>query len=79
MTIAFFSAFLLVFFRAFQQQNVHKRLYIPAILTSYAIALGDIGIILSGVTYGYDVIIPVGTGGAVGVTLAMFFHKKIFK
>jgi len=78
MIIIFFSAFILVFFRAFQQRNVQHELYIPAVFTSFAIATGDVVVIIGAVKYGYDAIPYIGCGGAIGVVSAMYFHKRIF-
>ena len=76
---AFFSAFILVLGRVFQNKNVIHDLYIPAILTSFVIAAADVGIILAGVEHGWSVVPAVGLGGACGVVIAMYAHNKIFK
>ncbi len=66
----------LVALRAFQSQNVIHGYYFLAIITSYTMAIGEITLILYVVTLGYNSILWVGTGGAIGVTLAMFTHRR---
>ena len=73
---AAFAAFCVVALRAFQQQNVVHGYYKWAVLTSYALAFADIAIVLSVVASGWPVALWIGSGGALGVTFAMFMHKK---
>ena len=79
MLIAFVSCYLLVLARAFQQKNVMHDLYVPAMLTSFAIAAGDVGVIMAGVQLGWAAVPYLGAGGALGVITAMFIHNKLFK
>lgn len=79
MTTAFISAFVLVLGRAFQQKNVMHDLYIPAFFTSFIMAGADVGIILSGVEHGWEIVPAIGFGGAFGVVTAMYTHNRIFK
>ena len=79
--IALLATAALVFLRAVQQLNVVHSLYLPAAVTSYLIAAAEIGVILSIVDQGWSAVVYIGTGGAIGVTLAMTFHRimrKIF-
>ncbi len=76
---AFIAAFCLVSLKAFQQQNVMHSLYIPAFLISFLLAFAEIGVILSGIKYGWSAAVPIGFGGGFGVILAMVLHKKVFK
>ena len=76
---AFFAAFCLVSLKAFQQQNVVHSLYIPAFLVSFFLAFAEIGVILSGIKYGWNAAMPIGFGGGIGVVFAMVLHKKVFK
>lgn len=69
----------LVFLRAFQQQNVIGAHYLSAIVTSYTIAFAEIGVVLMMVEYQWASAPYIGSGGAIGVTLAMITHRKIFK
>lgn len=79
MIIPFTASFILVLTKAFQQLNVVKGLYIPAFFTSFIIACGEVGVIISGIQYGWSAIPYIGLGGGIGVILAMYFHKRIFK
>ena len=73
---ALIAAFFLVFIRAIQQQNVIHERYKSAALTSYLMACADVFIVLLVVDRGWPVIPWIGTGGALGVTLAMYSHKR---
>lgn len=73
---AAFAAFCVVALRAFQQQNVVHGYFKWAIGTSYALAFADIAIVLAVVQSGWPVALWIGTGGALGVTFAMFIHAK---
>ena len=66
----------LVCLRAFQSENVIHGHYWLAVLTSYGMAFGEITLILYVVNLGFDSAIYVGTGGAIGVTCAMYIHRK---
>jgi len=77
--IAFLSSFTLVFTKAFQQQNVTHNLYVSAFLTSFLVATGEVGVIVSGATMGWGALPYIACGGGVGVVLAMYSHKRIFK
>ena len=66
----------LVFLRAIQQQNVIHGHYWLAACTSYAIACAEVAVVLWVVHIGWSAILPMGTGGAVGVTLAMAVHRR---
>ena len=66
----------LVAMRSFQSQNVIHGHYKLAVMTSYAMAVGEITLVLNIVNVGWESFIWVGTGGAIGVCFAMFFHRK---
>jgi len=70
------AIFCLVALRSFQQQNVIHKYYWWAIITSYGIAFSEIALILYVVQIGWPAFWWVGTGGALGVTFAMYAHKK---
>ena len=70
------ATFMLVFLRGIQQQNVIHRQYAWAAITPYAIACAEVASVLLVVQTGWSAIPWVGTGGAIGVTLAMFVHEK---
>ena len=71
-----FAAFCLVALRSIQQQNVIHRYFFWAAGTSYAIAFADIALILYVVKVGWSAAWWIGSGGALGVTFAMYVHKK---
>ena len=67
----------LVFLRAWQQQNVIHGYYGWAAVTSYGIALADVLVVIGVVRHGLPAVLWVGTGGAVGVVSAMKLHKRM--
>ena len=69
----------LVFLRAMQQQNVIHGHYWAAAATSYLMAAAEVAVVLSVVANGWAAVPWIGTGGAVGVTAAMFVHRRIFR
>lgn len=75
---ALIAAFSIVFLRAMQQQNVIHGRYSWAAATSYLIAIAEVGVVLVVVKKGWPAVPWVGTGGAIGVTLAMLTHRKFF-
>ena len=70
------ATFGLVFMRAIQQQNVIHGHYVFAAITPYAIAVFEVATVLWVVDTGWSSIPWVGTGGALGVTTAMFMHRR---
>ena len=70
------ATFALIFLRAIQQQNVIHGHYILASLTPYAIACAEVAMILWVVKSGWSSVPWVGTGGALGVTLGMYVHRR---
>ena len=78
MITAFVSSFILVFMKVFQQKNVIHDLYLSAFLTSFLVAVGEVGVIISGATHGWGAVLPIGAGGGVAVILSMALHKRIF-
>ena len=71
------ATFLLVFLRAWQQQNVIHGYYWWAALTSYGMALADVLVIVGVVNYGLAAVPYIGTGGSIGVVSAMYLHRKM--
>lgn len=71
------ATFLAVFARAIQQLNVVYSLYWAAALTPFAIAAGDVAVILLAVEHGWASIPWVGLGGAMGALSAMWAHKRL--
>lgn len=74
---AFFASFGLVYLRAIQQQNVIHGHYWLAALTSFAIAVAEVGIVLSVIDKTWSAVPFIGAGGAIGVTAAMATHRYI--
>lgn len=74
-----FATTCLVFLRAWQQQNVIHGHYWMAAITSYGLAIADITLLLGIVATGWPAVPWVGTGGAIGVTLAMTTHRRMRK
>lgn len=68
---------LLVFMRAIQQLNVVHGHLVLAAITPYFIACGEVASTLLIVDTGWPAIPWVGTGGAVGVVLAMLAHARL--
>ena len=76
MLAVFVATASLVFLRAIQQQNViHGHNWLAA-GTSYVIALAEVAVVLWVVRTGWSAVLPMGTGGAMGVTLAMLVHRR---
>ena len=74
--LIFLASFMLVFLKAIQQQNVVHGKYAMAAITSYGLALSEVAVILYAVKIGWDAVPYMGTGGAIGGTLAMYVHRK---
>ena len=70
------ATFGLVFMRAIQQQNVIHGHYWLAAVTPYMIAVFEVATVLWVVDTGWPAVPWVGTGGAIGVTTAMFLHRR---
>ena len=66
----------LVAMRGFQSQNVIHGNYRLAVLTSFAMAVGEITLILNVVNVGWESAVWVGLGGAIGICFAMYTHRK---
>lgn len=76
---AAFASFGLVFLRAIQQQNVIHGHYWLAAITSFAIAIAEVAVVLAVVMHTWDAVPWIGLGGAFGVTAAMATHRHIRK
>lgn len=73
------ATFALVFLRAIQQQNVIHGHFIAAALTPFAIACAEVASVVWVVQAGWPAVPWVGAGGALGVTSAMYLHRRIAK
>lgn len=69
----------LIFLRSIQVQNVTGGHYFAASITSFAIAAAEVAVLLQVIEHTWSAVPWIGLGGAIGVTSAMFSHKKIFK
>lgn len=76
MTAIALATAMLVFLRAMQQQNVIGGHYGLAVLTSFGMALAEVSVVLRVVDTGIAAALYVGAGGALGVTAAMYVHKR---
>lgn len=70
------ATFALVFLRGIQQQNVIHGQYLAAAITPFLIAAAEVASVLLVVQTGWSAIPWVGTGGALGVTAAMWTHRR---
>ena len=73
------ATFLTVFLLGIQQQNVIHGHYALAALTSFAIATAQFVMIRAVVTGDWYEFIMMGIGGASGVTLSMWTHRKFIR
>jgi len=74
--LAFCSAFIFVFLKAFQQLNVVHGSYPWIMPTSLAMATCEVYVISVAATQGWGwIILPIGIGSGLGAILAMVLHK----
>jgi uncharacterized membrane protein YfcA len=85
-TIALCASYTAVAAKCFQQLNVVHDMRKAAVLTSYVIAFFETIIVGSVATQfvnngivGLYLVIPIGTGGALGVLTSMAIHKHLRK
>lgn len=69
----------MVFFKGIQQQNVIGGKYKSAFFTSYLMALFEVAVVSTIVVSGWSSIVPIGTGGALGIVAAMYLFRRIHK
>ena len=72
----FFATFATVLLRGIQQQNVIHERYKWALVFSFFIAVAEVGLIVNVVKTGWPSVPYVGAGGAIGVILSMYVHKR---
>lgn len=70
------ASFGMVFFKGIQQQNVIGGKYKSAFLTSYLMALFEVAVVSTIVVSGWASIVPIGTGGALGIITAMYVFRR---
>lgn len=73
------AAFIMIFLKGIQTQNVINKNMYAAVITSYLMAVGDIAVISVIVQGGWSMLLPIGTGGAIGIVCSMYFHKRFIK
>ena len=74
---ALIASFCIVFLKAMQQQHVIHRHFYWAAVTSYGLAVCEVAVLLIVIDKGWPAVPWIGTGGAMGVTLAMWTHGKM--
>jgi hypothetical protein len=75
--LAFFVPLVHVFLRVFQQRNVaNKEVFLMA-LTSYGITAFDILSVTIIVSKGWEIYLPLATGGALGSIAAVYFYEYL--
>lgn len=72
-------SFVTVALKGFQQKNVIKGKTRAMFITSYFMALGDIFLVKSIVTSGFEIFVAVGTGSAIGMLVSVTLHDKLYK
>jgi hypothetical protein len=77
--IQFFVSLTAVFLKGFQHQNVIGGKYKMAFIFSYMMAVLDVAVISLVVQSGWSSVIPVGTGGAIGIVASMYLYRRIDK
>ncbi len=70
------AAFVMVFLKGLQTQNVIHRKYLSAAVTSWLMAGADIALISFIVKSGWDMLMPLGIGAMLGILLSIYIHGK---
>lgn len=73
------ASFGMVFFKGIQQQNVIGGKYKHAFFTSYLMALFEVAVVSTIVVSGWGSVVPIGTGGALGIVAAMYVFRRVHK
>ena len=76
----FATSFIFVFLKAGQQRNVMGLHYWWVPPFSFGMAATEVYVIAAVSSYGYSIwaVLGMGTGGALGAVIAMFWHTKHF-
>ena len=77
--LIFVSSLVLVFLKAFQQQNVVHENWALVPFVSMGLAVTEVAIVLFVVNTGWAAIPWMGTGAGLGALGAMWLHKKLFR
>jgi len=72
-------SFVSVFLRGFQHQNVIGGQYKLAFAFSYLMAATDVVVVGLVAVNGYAMIIPIGTGSAMGIVSSMRVYRKYLR
>ena len=75
----FASAFVTVFLLGIQQQNVHGRHYLPAVITSLGIGAAQIYLWRSMPGASLAEIAATLAGGPIGIVAAMYTHPRLIR
>lgn len=73
------ASFVMVFLKGMQTQNIIHKNYKAAIVVSYLMAVADIALISLIVSGGWDMVLPIGTGGTLGIICSMYLHSVFIK
>ena len=74
--ILFFIGFVSIFLLGFQQQNVTGGHYKLAFFNSMLIALSQFTLYREAVASEYIDVLYLALGGAIGITLSMYIHRR---
>lgn len=67
-----------VFLKGFQLKNIQGEHYKTLTLTSYLIALFEVATVTMIVQGGWWIALSAGTGGAAGMLMSIYAHKRLF-
>lgn len=74
--IMFFIAFVTVFTRGLQTQNVVGGQYLAAFLNSWIMSALQIGGTLFIVERGWSMLLPLALGASIGVVCSMYYYRR---
>jgi hypothetical protein len=79
-SLAFCSTFIFVFLKAFQQLNVVHGNYLWILPVSMAMAMCEVYTVVVSAHLGWGwIVLPIGLGGGLGASLAVWIHKRMRK
>jgi hypothetical protein len=78
--LAFFTAFVFIFLKAFQQLNVVNKQYLWVLPTSMSMAACEVYVIATTARNGYGwIVLAIGLGSGFGAMASMWVHAKVTK
>lgn len=77
--LSFVISFASIFLKGWQTQNVLGKHLKSIVIVSYLMGFLDILAIGLVVQYGWTIAFTAGTGGALGMLVAVLFHDKVYK